>query len=242
MKTLLLILPICLFTRPVKAQTPDSLRTEVTTETRSVTPADTSERAVAEHTQLKQLFRKSRKETTMFQVGFYEPSHLAFLGNRTLRDRYPGFGGFWLGVNHKVTPVFGLRGGAVWWPAGWNTTTQYSSDNTKWLGLLAIDYYPFIRKGIREGKTANNFYDNPYVTLETWQPLSRPITTEKATGITYPMIPFRRSIALGIGVIGNRTRIYFYKVSFSLAYWIDRPTSIQHPIQPMLSWSGGLGF
>lgn len=224
------------------AQTPDSLRTEVTTGTEFVAPVDTSERAVAEREKLKLFFRKSRKETTMFQVGLCEPSYLAFLGHRALRDRYPGFGGFWLGVNHKITPVFGVRGGAVWFPAGWNYTGQYSSNDNKWLGLLAVDYYPFIRKGIREGKTAHNFYDNPYITLETWQPLNHPTTKERATGVIYPMIPFRRSVALGIGVVGNRTRIYFYKVSLSLAYWIDRSTSVQHPFQPMLSWSGGFGF
>ncbi|MBC7570192.1 MAG: hypothetical protein H7319_10715 [Spirosoma sp.] len=84
--------------------------------------------------------------------------------------------------------------------------------------MLAIDYYPFIRGRIRRGKTANNFYHNPYITLEAWQPLSNATLTETSTGISYARVPFRQSLGLGVGLVSDRTRVFYYSASFTMAY------------------------
>ncbi len=173
MKTLyttLALLPFTLsaraFTLSARAQTADSVRTELTIEPAMATqPADTSERATTEQNKLKMLFRRSRKETAMFKLGIADPNQLPFIIRGELQNRYP-LGGFWLCVNHKLSPDFAIRAGTAWSPAGFSSTRQYKAAGDNWLGMLAVDYYPFIRGRIRRGKTANNFYHNPCITLE----------------------------------------------------------------------------
>ncbi|MBC7570193.1 MAG: hypothetical protein H7319_10720 [Spirosoma sp.] len=94
MKTLYTTLALLLFTLSARAQTADSVRTELTIESAMATqPADTSKRATTERDKLKLLFRRSRKETTMFQLGIAAPNQLPFITRGELQNRYP-LGGF----------------------------------------------------------------------------------------------------------------------------------------------------
>jgi len=232
-----------LFSFVTRAQTADSVRTELTTEpAATIQPADTSERGRTERSLLKKLFMSSRKETTMFQLGIIDPDQIGFIGNRTLNNRY-GYGGFWLGINHKLTSSFGLRGGVLWNSALWFLSSrEYKMQGANLMGLAAIDYYPFIQKRIRNGKTANNFFNNPFVTLETWRPFSNATITEQATGTRYNVVPFRQTLGLGVGVVSLRTKVIFYTASLKAAYFFDRPADVKHAVQPMLSFSTGFGF
>lgn len=239
----LLLLLSLLFSYATYAQTADSVRLELTTEpVTAAQNADTSERAVLEKKTLKELFRSSRKETTMFQLGIMLPAQFEFIGNRALRERY-SYGGLWIGVNRKLTPSFGLRGGALWNPGGWFSSTKaYRANGDTWMGQVAIDYYPFIKKRIQNGKSANNFFNNPYITLETWRLFSGATRIEQATGVSYKPVSFRQTVGLGVGVTSNRTRVFFYTLSLTAAYGFDRPADVKHAVQLMFATSFGLAI
>ncbi len=221
------------------AQTVDSVRTELTTEPAATVPTDTSERAQQEKVRLKELFLRSRKEITIFQFGYSYPNYYQTSASDG-QLRRPAGNNFLLGINHKIYPNIGLRGDVTWRPA-WGSISGYRVNGAIWRASLAIDYYPFINKRLRTGKTANNFYANPYLTIETTRPLNNQTVTDD-TNHQYLAVPFQQSMAFTAGVMSKRTLIYFYSISGGLAYWFGRADDVQHPLQPTVSFTYGLAF
>jgi hypothetical protein len=242
MKTSILLSVSILVALTVRAQTPasDSVRVEVTQEislSESAKP-DTSARAQAEAYQLRELYNRSRRETTIFHVGFTGPIHFRWLRTKLPYDY--DWQGLWAGVSHKLNPALSVRAGLDWDFSRGQNASQTTGTNL--LGMVAIDYYPFIKRNIRLGKTANNFYDHPFVTAEYWHPFSR--QTIVLDSQTFRGVPFTQVVNFGIGsgTRSNRFRWYFYNVTIVASYWINRPAEVPHAIQPMLTTTFGIGF
>ena len=234
--TVILFLPLL-----TRAQTADSVRIELATEPTVVEKVDTTKRGWRQRKLLQILFARSRPETTMFQLGISSPSDFLFIGNRAIRHRY-SYGGLWAGVNHKLTPDFGVRGGVTWSLAQWNSSVDKSVRGDNWMGQLAVDYYPLIQREMRAGKTVNNIYFNPCLTLELLRPLSVSTITELKMGVDDTLVPFRQSVGIGMGQVGLRTRWFYFDASATVAYWFDRSSAVRHAIQPMVRYSMGFAF
>lgn len=122
---------------------------------------------------------------------------------------------------------------------GTNELVYYNFTDGLWV-QAAVDYYPFIQQQMRKGKTANNFYNQPFVSLDTWWVLVGQKRTESATGQVSSNELFNRSLGLGIGVCSSRNRWYFYRTTLGMAYWDNRSDVVRHPVQPV--WTIALGL
>lgn len=216
------------------AQTRDSVYAEIAA--MPATAIDSSKRARKEQQQLKRFLLKSRREVTMIEFGMFDPSYL-FVSSAYKKSRQIGFG---VGINQKITPSWGIRGVFVWRPANTKNEQSYHDFTDGLWAQAAVDYYPFIQQQLRKGKTANNFYNQPFVTLDTWWVLVGQKRTESATGQVLSNELFDRSLGLGIGVCSSRNRWYFYRTTLGMAYWDNRSDVVRHPIQPV--WTIALGF
>ena len=224
----------------------DSVRTEITQEqapTESVGRPN-SERAITERKLVKELFRRSRREVTLIEIGFDFPISQAgiFLPN----DPRPGIeqtnlSSLWVGVEHKLTPAWAILGGVGWQYTP--KTAKATVSGTSWLGQVGLNYYPAITKAMREGRSANNFYRQYYITARAFLPFHDQLTIDGSNPrhiITAN--PFQQAAMLGMGLHSKRTRFYFYNLVFGAAYLFGRDEGINHSIQFMAHASFGFGF
>jgi|GEM_PF-3000809 len=231
-----------------RAQSPDSIRTEISEERASIdsTNAISQERAVAEKKNLQLLLLRSREETTLIEIGMEYPLSSTGGGIVLFTDSRPNIEktstvSLWAGIEHKIKPAWSLLGGAGW---QFSPSSSYVKVvGSSWLAQIGVSYYPVINKAIREGRSANNFYQQIYLTARALLPFHDQLTIKDSpTNQTITVNAFRQAAMLGIGIHSSRTKILFYNIVFGVAYLWGRDEGLQHPIQLMNRLSFGFGF
>lgn len=192
---------------------------------------------------MKELFRRSRQEITLIEIGVeypYRAGIVLFKDPRPVTEQTSLFS-LWGGIEHKLTPAWALMGGIGWQLAP--GTPQNPISGSSWLGQAGINYYPLINKAIRKGQSANNFYHQYYVTARHFLPFHDKLVVE-GSGLTQTITanPFQQASLLGVGIHSTRTRFYFYNLVAGAAYLYGRDNGLQHPIQAMVRFSFGLGL
>ncbi|GAB4037764.1 hypothetical protein GCM10028809_53920 [Spirosoma gilvum] len=192
---------------------------------------------------MKEFLRRSRQEVTLIEIGFEQPGKAGiwlFKDPRPAIERTNLYG-LWAAVEHKLTPAWALFGGVSWQFSP--KTNQAPVSGTSWLGQAGLNYYPLINKAIREGKSANNFYRQYYITARHFLPFHDKLPVE-GNGPSQKITanPFQQATLVGIGIHSTRTRFYFYNLVLGAAYLYGRDEGLRHPIQAMLRASLGLGL
>ncbi|WP_080059624.1 hypothetical protein [Spirosoma aerolatum] len=201
------------------------------------------ERTGKEKKLMKELFRRSRQEVTLIEIGVeypYRAGIVLFKDPRPVTEQTSLFS-LWAGIEHKLTPAWALMGGVGWqFSPG---TPQNPISGSSWLSQAGINYYPLINKAIQKGQSANNFYRQFYITTRALLPFHDKLSIE-GTGPSQKITvnPFRQATLLGIGIHSIRTRFYFYNLVAGAAYLYGRDEGIRYPVQAMVRFSFGLGL
>lgn len=223
----------------------DSTRVEISQEKLSVDSIQqiNPERTDKEKKLMKELFRRSRQEITLIEIGVeypYKAGIVLFNDPRPVIEQTSLFS-LWAGIEHKITPSWAILGGVGWqFSPG---TPKNPISGSSWLGQVGINYYPMITKAIRKGQSANNFYRQYYVAARHFLPFHDKLTVEgNGSTQTITANPFQQATLFGVGIHSTRTRFYFYNLVIGAAYLYGRDAGLRHPIQAMVRFSFGLGL
>jgi len=220
-----------LFALAAHAQTADSVHTELTTEpTVTIQPVDKSERGRTERSLLKKLFMSSRKENTIFHVGFtYGGTWLS--GDRNPGYQRQGFNGFVFGIDQRVLPAWAVSATVGWAAQNPNPPARLPF-NTGWIGALGVNYYPYIQREIRAGRSVNNLRNQLYFTAMYWQPLRNQAVIE-IQGISQQIksYPYNQAFLVGYGINSRKNSIAYYNMVIGAGYLVNRADWVRHPVQ-----------
>lgn len=223
----------------------DSVRVEISEEAVPTTRTQPhSARDFTEKKRLNELYRRSRKETTLFELGFEQPvpsgGILLFNDHRPPIEKTRLYS-LWGGIEQKLSPAWSALGGVGWQYAP--ATNQAGLSGTSWMGQLGINYYPLILKAMRNGKSADNFYRQAYVSARALLPFHDRLSVNTTNPVqTITANPFQQAAFVGIGTHSTRTRLYYYNFIVGAAYLFGRDEGINHSIQLMMRISFGIGL
>lgn len=224
----------------VHAQTRDSVRTEYTTEQTTNAPADTGGRFKEERARVAGFFEQSRKENTLFYIGF------TYGGLSLPVENKPDFQrqvlqGFSFGVDQRFLPAWALHA-SVGWAAQTKSAIRLPF-STGWLSTISVNYYPNIRRELRAGRSVNNIRNQLYLTAAYWQPLHNYATiTVGGMPQAIKPYPFSQTIVVGYGINSRKNRVAYYNAVVGAGYLINRDEWVRHPIQLVGRIEFGFGF
>ena len=236
----LLMVSLLLAGMPAHPQTPDSVRTELTTEPAVTIPNDTSDRAKTEQLRLAVFFGQIRKEHTIFHAGLTYGGLAAFSQNRPDYQRQ-GLTGFSVGIDHQFLPAWAVTG-TVGWAAQGNSAVRLPF-SSGWLGTVGVNYYPAIQRETAAGRSVNNIRNQLYLTAMYWQPLHNQVAvTRSGMSEDVKAYPFDRAAMIGYGTNSRRNRLAYYNAVVGVAYLFGRADWVRYPVQIVARVSFGIGF